>query len=135
MSLIINSLPFLKQFSKRLDEFYSIKSKVVGKHPIHKIIREYAKHQHQIIDAMETLNLSELQALKKINQRIKYISQNKCTYYRNTSFGFIKRIYSCFLNAIYFGNWASSGSLGLTLSEKLAVQIENRENILRTVLL
>lgn len=126
MNPYINLPPFLKHLSKGLDEFCSMPVKVVGKRPIYKLVREYAKCEHLIIDSLVTFNSLELQTLKKINRQVKEISENKCTYYDTAPFGLLKRIYSCFLNAMYFGRFASSGSLGLTLSAKLAEQIENR---------
>lgn len=125
----------IANFNKKLNEYCSIQTKVVGKRPIHMLIREYAKHQHQIIDLINKIDLPDLLQLKKINNQINQISIAKCIYYDTTKFGFLKRIYSCFLNAVFFGKCMSSGQLGLSLSEQLSIQIENREQVLQKSLL
>lgn len=129
--MTIASLPFFEKTNKRLDEFclLSSETKVVGKLPIHSFIREYAQNEHKIIEVMEKLDFSELQALKRLNRNISRISQDKCTYYSTSFLGALKRITSCFFNAIYFGKWQSSGQLGSILSEKIGIQIDNRIQI------
>lgn len=130
MNPYVNTPDFLRHLSKSLDDFFLTPVKIVGKRPIYKIIREYVKCQYRLNDSLAHFNAQELQALKKINRQVKVISEDKCNYYDTTQYGLLKRIYSCSLNAIYFGRFASSGSLGIELSKEIDKQIEIREKAL-----
>lgn len=127
----VNSSLHIDRLNKKINAFSSVSTKVTGKRPIHRMIREYAEIQSKIVELIPMMDFVQLQNLKIINNQVKLISEAKCSYYLTSSFGVFKRIYSCFLNAIFFGMWTSSGHLGLVLSQQVAAQIESREMALQ----
>lgn len=97
-----------------------------GEQPLYRVVQHCMGHLQDVIQNINTLNESELDALEAMTQKIENWSLAKCKFYDASWEGFLKRVFSCIRNAWAFGVFRSSGEQGLVLTSMLREEIKQR---------